>query len=89
MGASGISEKSLDLLTLATREPKVPGLGHRHLRKHIRDLFQFEHYQLQGIEVERAVQSRAQRLVEPRTPSAAQAEPIQATGSYAAEHGVT
>ncbi len=88
VGASGISEKSLDLLTLATREPKSPASVTDTLRKHIRDLFQFEHYQLQGIEVSELSSRVLNVYVGPGAPSAAQAEAIQATGSYAAQHGV-
>jgi hypothetical protein len=88
VGATGISEKSLDLLTLTTREEKSAAAIQDALRKNIRDLYQFEHYQLQGIEVS-DVSSRVLNVyVGPGAPTAAQSEAIKATAGYAADHSV-
>lgn len=88
VGASGISEKTLDLLTLATREPKSPAAITKALRGHIRDLFQFEHYQLKGIEVSDLSSRVLNVYVGPGAPTAAQSEAIQATAAYASQHEV-
>ena len=88
VGATGISEKSLDLLTVGAREAKSAEAITQSLRSHIRDLFQFERYELQGIEVS-DVSSRVLNVyVGPGTPTAAQAEAIKATADYASSYGV-
>lgn len=88
VGATGISEKSLDLLTLTTREEKSAKAIKNALRKHIGDLFQFEHYTLKGIEVSDLSGRVLNVYVGPGVPTAAQSEAIKATADYAAERGV-
>lgn len=88
VGATGISEKSLDLLTLTTRQEKSARAITDTLRGHIRDLFQFEHYTLEGIEVSELSGRVLNVYVGPGVPTAAQSEAIRATAGYAAERGV-
>jgi len=87
VGATGISEKSLDLLTL-TREAKSGEAIKATLKTHIRDLFQFEHYELEGIEVSQLSGRVLNVYVGPGAPSQVQAAAIQELTGYASSYGV-